>query len=397
MLLSRRLRAKLLRSGVSAVLVFHRARIRQVRFVMPQPSLTCFFRRCLVATTLAWLPGVAIHAQTPPASVRTEPFSVPVALPAPLPSHIDEWVSRWHRAAKSRSYVGTLVVSSAAGALSRARIAHTCAGPKQLERVESLTGVPRITYRWGNEVHTFLPQTRTLRRENFDPAGGFPSLAQVQGTAVTEFYTAAYQGAERVAGLLADVVWLRPGDSLRFGHRIWSERDTGLVLKMQTLQADGAVLEQVAFSEVDLQAVVPLELLRRDMQATRGYRVVDVPMRKTSAAAHGWVLRQSVPGFVLVHCYAHNSPSPVSRSLTAALLQCTYSDGLASVSLFIEPEGRADPGADTGTAQRIAGRWSMGATHVLSQPVGSEGWLTAVGEVPHDTLLQLAQGLERLR
>ena len=366
---------------------------------MPAPLFAGFFQRCLLAAGLACLPFSAVHAQAFKASAgRVEDSFAATALTAPatLPSHIDGWIARLHHAAKSRSYVGTLVVSSADGAMSSARITHACSGEKQLERIESLTGVPRITYRWGHEISIFLPQARILHRGHLDTGARFPSLDLVPGTAVADFYRAVYQGTDRVAGLAADVVWFKPSDSLRFGYRIWSERETGLVLKMQTLQDNGGVIEQVAFSEVDLQAVVPLAPMRRHMQATRGYQVVDVPLHKTSAVDHGWLLHASVPGFVPVHCYSH-SASPASGSPSNATLQCTFSDGLASVSLFIESYRQIGNGAGIGTAQRTGGRWSMGATHTLAQRAGPDGWLTAVGEVPPGTLLRFAQGLERVQ
>lgn len=80
-------------------------------------------------------------------------------------------------------------------------------------------------------------------------------------------------------------------------------------------------------------------------------------------------------------------------------LQCTYSEGFASVSLFIEPYAIAkdENASDSNAVQRSGGRWSMGATHALVQRVGLDGWLTAVGELPVDTLQQFAEGLERLQ
>ena len=44
----------------------------------------------------------------------------------------------------------------------------------------------------------------------------------------------------------------RAKDNLRFGYRVWSERKSGLVVKVQTLDPDGGVVEQLAFSELQL-------------------------------------------------------------------------------------------------------------------------------------------------
>jgi sigma-E factor negative regulatory protein RseB len=64
---------------------------------------------------------------------------------------IGEWLLRMHEASRRRSYVGTFVVSSYAGALSSARIWHACEGDVQMERVESLTGAPRAIFRRNDE------------------------------------------------------------------------------------------------------------------------------------------------------------------------------------------------------------------------------------------------------
>ena len=67
-------------------------------------------------------------------------------------------------------------------------------------------------------------------------------------------------------------------------------------------------------------------------------------------------------------------------------LQCIFSDGLASVSLFMEAY---DP------RRHVAeGALSLGATQTLTRRAG-DWWVTAVGEVPMPTLVGFAQGLER--
>jgi sigma-E factor negative regulatory protein RseB len=69
-------------------------------------------------------------------------------------------------------------------------------------------------------------------------------------------------------------------------------------------------------------------------------------------------------------------------------MQWVFSDGLASVSLFVEPFD----------AQRHdqEGEAALGATHSVSRRVG-EHWVTAVGEVPVSTLQRFTRVLERIR
>jgi sigma-E factor negative regulatory protein RseB len=86
---------------------------------------------------------------------------------------------------------------------------------------------------------------------------------------------------------------LVPRDNLRFGYRIWSEKKTGLVVKLQTLDADGQVIEQAAFSELQLDAPVKMDKLAQMMASTEGYRVEKSRTGQDHGTqAEGWLLKQ---------------------------------------------------------------------------------------------------------
>lgn len=304
---------------------------------------------------------------------------------------IADWLMRLHEASRRRAYIGTLVVSSD-GNMASSRIWHVCDGEKQIERVESLSGTPRSTFRRNDEVITFSPQSKVAVTEKRDSLGLFPHLLKSPDSAIDQFYSARAQGSERVAGFEADVVQLAPKDKLRFGYRIWSEKKTGLVVKLQTLDGDGRVLEQVAFSELQLDAPVSMDKLAQMMRNTEGYRLEKPELVKTTAAAEGWQLKSQVPGFKPMSCYRR--PTGTEAQSSGPLVQWVFSDGLASVSLFIEPYDRRRHGAE--------GLMAMGATHTLVRRMTDKRsdkdggwWLTVVGEVPGPTLQAFAHGLER--
>jgi sigma-E factor negative regulatory protein RseB len=210
---------------------------------------------------------------------------------------ISEWLMRMHEASRLRSYVGTFVVSSNTGSMSSARIWHACDGDLQVERVESLTGAPRSTFRRNDEVVTFLPESRVVRIEKRESLGLFPSLLKSSETSISDFYVARRVGADRIAGFETDVVHLAPKDSLRFGYRIWAEKKTGLVVKLQTVDAEGNVLEQAAFSELQLDAPVRIDKLSQMMASTEGWRIEKAEVVKTTAGAEGWQVKAPVAGF----------------------------------------------------------------------------------------------------
>ena len=300
---------------------------------------------------------------------------------------INDWLLRMHEASKNRAYIGTFVVSSGGG-MSSAKIWHVCEGNQQMERVETLTGAPRSIFRHNDQVVTFMPDHKVVRSEKRESLGMFPELLQSADNRIGDFYKVRQEGVERVAGVEADVVVLVPKDNMRFGYRVWTERKKGLVVKLQTLDIDGKVLEQAAFSELQLDAPVKMDKLIQMMGKVEGYRVEKPVLLKTTASAEGWVLKAPVAGFKPVSCYKR--PAGVAGSSQAAPgeepLQWMFSDGLATVSIFVEPYDRQ--------RHDKASSLSMGATQTMTKQLDTY-WLTVMGEVPMATLRLFASGLER--
>ncbi len=313
------------------------------------------------------------------------PSASPSAAPASASKEersIADWLTRIHDASRTRNYVGTFVMSSES-MLASARITHAADADQEVERVDALTGPARTTFRRNDHVMTFFEDAKVVRIEKREAPGLFPNVLLGPRASIPDFYSARQLGQDRVAGFEADVVLLRPLDGLRHGYRLWSEKRSGLVVKVQTLDAQGRVLEQAAFS--DLQIDVPLrpEKLVQKMLRPTGYRTEKLESAQVDPAAEGWELRRAVAGFQSMSCIKRPGAAGVVRQGT---VQWVFSDGLASVSLFLEPY---DP-------QRHAkeGLAGMGATLTLTKRM-QEWWLTAVGEVPLQTLKAFAQSLER--
>lgn len=313
------------------------------------------------------------------------------ASPAPASSSseaqtINDWLMRTHEASKRLAYVGTFVVSSG-GVMSSAKIWHACEGDQQIERVETLTGAPRSTFRHNGQVVTFLPDEKLVRSEATQSSGMFTNLLQSTDSRVADFYKVRREGVERVAGLDSDVVVLSPKDNMRFGYRVWTEQKRGLVIKLQTLDNSGAVLEQAAFSDLQIDAPVKIDKLVQLMGKVDGYRVEKSPVVKTSASAEGWTMKSSVPGFKSMNCYKRLAGS-ANGVFRGEALQWIFSDGLASVSIFLEPYDRQRHERES--------TFSLGATQTLTRQLG-DFWLTVIGEVPMPTLRILVSGLERIK
>ncbi len=332
------------------------------------------------AAKSALLPAVAPNSASQPVSARA----------------LNEWLMRINDASKQRTYTGTFVVS-VAGDISSARIWHACEGDQQMERVETLTGAPRSIFRRNNEVVTFFPEAKIARSEQRESLGLFPNLLKSNNNAIADFYNLKQLEAERVAGFETDVVQLVAKDPYRYSYRIWTEHKSGLVVKLQTLDGTGRVLEQAAFSELTLDAPVKMERLVQMMSNTAGHKLEHVELTKTTASAQGWVLSRDVPGFTAMGCYTRAlqpgaaSVNKVNTDLAnpqnaGKTMQWIFSDGLATVSLFVENYDRK--------RHTQEGTMSLGATHMVAKRM-NDWWLTAVGEVPVATLKLFAQQMER--
>ncbi|MBT0571359.1 MucB/RseB C-terminal domain-containing protein [Curvibacter sp. CHRR-16] len=300
---------------------------------------------------------------------------------------LQTWLKRTYDASRQNSYVGTFVVSSS-GRMYSARIIHASEGDLQVERIEALSGKPRITLRRNQQVMTLFPANQIAVVESRESLKDYPLQLRPGNAQVGQWYQLKPLGEERIAGMTTEVMRIAPKDALRYGYTVWADKHTGMVLRMQTMDAEGRILEQAAFSELQMGVPFSPAALAAQMQLPEGFRLVQREVTKTNAEAQGWKQTQTVVGFQTSAAYIRPTPMAASTDSSTAL-QWIFSDGLATVSVFVE---RFDPLRHT----REGGLETGGSTHIWTRR-HNNWWITAVGEVPMATLRQMAQGIERLQ
>lgn len=299
------------------------------------------------------------------------------------PGDAGQWLQRIQKAAADRSYQGTMM-TSAGGVVSSSRVAHICHGRDRFERIEVLDGQVRRQYRHNGVVLTLWPQTRVAVLEQPDPVTDFPALP-VSSQRALESYELRSIGMDRIAGYEAEVLMLKPRDALRYGQRLWAERDSGLLLRTDTLGPRGEVLESSAFTDLSIGGKLAADTVLGPMKKLEGYRVVRPQAVRTQLEAEGWGLARSVPGFQLVSC-VRRPLDPVAEGGPAdTALQAVFSDGLTHVSVFVE---RFDP------QRNKPMRTVLGATNTLMSRNG-DWWITIVGDVPMATVQQFESVWQR--
>ena len=301
---------------------------------------------------------------------------------------VREWLTRIHNAANQRNFQGTFVISSP-GAMASARISHFYDGTDQFERIEPLDGQARQVLRHNGVVHTVWPFDKVTLIEQREVLNSFPSLLQDADDHVANFYEVNLQPAERVAGHDANVLMLKPRDELRYGYRLWSDKLSGLLLRAEILNALGETLETSAFSDVDIGVRAQPDMVLLPMRKLAGYRVVKPQLTPTRLEAEGWRLRKTVAGFRQLSCVRRplDMLAPVNRkSASSQLIQAVFSDGITTVSLFIEPYNEDRHPRPTITV--------VGATQTLMSRQG-DFWITVVGDVPRATLRAFYEAVDR--
>lgn len=285
------------------------------------------------------------------------------------------WLRRIATAAHQQNYAGVFVYQSGERT-ETSRVSHMVDENGEHERLDTLDGLSREVIRNNDQVYCFQPDKNVMLVEKRQSIQPFPSLLPKQLSELTENYQIRKGGMERVAGFDAQVITLEPKDSFRYMRTLWAEVTTGLLLKTNVRNESGGIVGQFSFTQlviggkIDKSQFVPRQ---------------DVPKTSVSGGAvpgrgdgQVWEVTQVPPGFKKI--------VDINRTLPGkdgTVRHMVFSDGLATVSVFIEPAGK-DKVEDGGTLQ--------GSFHVYTRLV-SGNRVTVLGSVPAATVMQVANSV----
>lgn len=290
------------------------------------------------------------------------------------------WLKKMAAASRQLNYSGTFVYRYSSQSETSRIVHYVNQAGGEFERMETLDGPAREIIRTNDQVICYLPETRTVIIEKRGKRR-FPALVPEQLTGVSENYSIKVGKVDRVAGLDCQVIVLAPKDKARYGHRFCAETGSGLLLRARTYNENGEPLESFAFTEVKLGGSFNRDHVQsRYASKSRDWRVDHSAFSIAETPADtGWVVRQQPAGF--------RKLTELKRSFagrTTKVSHIVYSDGLAAVSVFIEPMPRVRP------AQSL---WHQGAVNIYTRPV-SDFMVTVLGEAPASTVMQIANSLE---
>ena len=283
------------------------------------------------------------------------------------------WLKKIQEATRNLSYSGTFVYQQGKQS-ETSRITRLASA--DVEKLEVLDGLPRELVRSKDTVRCYLPQAKVVKVEQRTPDRTFPALLPERITALARYYDIALGETRRIAGFECQSVNLTPKDDLRYGYHLYADRASGMLIGAVTVDSTGNQIEQFMFTQLTIRNVT------RDMVRTRhaadNWRVDNAEASPATLA--GWGLTAELPGFRKIMELKRRLG--VSRPVG----QVVYSDGLAAVSVFIEPLDARREAVRTGLA-------SVGAIHIYTREVANH-MVTVVGEAPAASVQRIANAVE---
>lgn len=287
-------------------------------------------------------------------------------------------VRKIQEAARTLNYVGVFAFQQGER-FESSRITHFFDGKIEKERIEVLDGAPREYLRIDDEVQGLMPDRKLvlLERKRGDR---FPGLLLNNAQSLEKNYSLRLApDLLRIAGRPCRGIEITPRDTHRYGYRLCADLETNLLLKAQMVGPDGVVIEQVAFTQVTIGADIT-EAMLTPSWTTTDWRTVRAQHSKVDLLAQGWRISAPagyVPTYQLERVFSNNK----------RVNQLVLSDGLATISIFIEPY------LPERSEYEPQGAARSGSVNIFGIKVANF-WLTVLGEVPAATLEQLAQSIQ---
>jgi sigma-E factor negative regulatory protein RseB len=260
-------------------------------------------------------------------------------------------------------------------------IVHINEAGSEYEKLESLDGPRREIIRHDGQVWSYAHH-KMVQIDSQKGRGRFPFLLPEQLTALSANYQANLLGEERVAGYNAQAILFIPKDNLRYSHKMWVHTDSGLLLKVAVLGDKNQVVEQYAFTQLQIggkldtswDGACDTTSMHNNDSAKSPEAAKDFAPTKS-----GWVADMLPEGF--------KKTMEIERTMRgkhAPVTQMVFSDGLSAISIFIEPNDNDE--------DDVEGLSSRGAVN-LYHKVLDKYLVTVVGEVPPRTVMQIVDSV----
>lgn len=290
-----------------------------------------------------------------------------------------DYIGKMGDALQTLNYQGSLVYINN-GQVESLQLFHKNDGKQEFERLVHLSGEPREVIRKGDVVTCYLPDSRSVvvGQRRFNNHLFAKLTANLEQFAPN--YSFITKGSDRVAGKDTQIIEINPKDPYRYGYRLWIDKASNLLLKSELVDGKGEVLEQMMFTQIDIVDHIPDAKLKPAISGESFTWHGDKDKSESPLDVdRSWQVANMPDGFMVSARYKQkmpNSDQPAEHVI--------ISDGLASVSVYIEPFNAE--------SKSFVGASRMGAMNIFGS-VHEDHQVTVVGEVPLPTVEMIAQSI----
>lgn len=283
----------------------------------------------------------------------------------------DPWriLTNAHSAAKELNYQGTYHFTDNKQSQS-VEITHALHGLDEYTRMILMDGSPGEMLSDGKNVIVYHSSDQNVHIKQKESHNLFPSVIPDNIENLKSVYTLHFDKIDRVADRAAQIVALIPKDNYRHAYRFWIDLKTSLLLKMIISDESNEVVEQAAFTKLNLtETQKDLSWYAPKIDFTKDYlnneNTIDLPVQKF------WQFSSIPKGFkeISVKASRNSGFDMLSHHLV-------FSDGLSYLSVFIQP-------VQSGHKPKV-GNISMGRTNVCARYYNGYQ-IMSVGAVPQKT------------
>jgi len=297
---------------------------------------------------------------------------------------IEEWLSKMHHAAHLLNYDGTFVYGHD-DELTSMQIFHSVDKKGEFERLISLDGSGREVIRSGDTVTCILPDKKSVVVDKSRPKTEFPPTFPLKIDRLLKTYSFHFAKNGMVAGQVTKQLIIKSRDQYRYGHALWVDAVTGLLLKDHLIGNNGKIIEQFMFTQINYPKVIKRSQLHSSSKLKKytWYEAKDFNQKSKVANKISWTATNIPPGYipgVKRHQNMTMSAMPVEHLM--------YSDGLSSISIFVEKQMEH--------SKNLMGGSTMGAVNAYGRSVGKYH-VTVVGDVPQVTVKMIGDSVEQIK
>lgn len=284
-------------------------------------------------------------------------------------------------ASRSLNYDGVFVYSIGKQ-MDTMRIIHKSGNGESFERLISLTGHAREVIRDKDHVRCYFPENKAVVVEKSRQGELISTYLPQPIKSISDFYIFEIAGEDRIAGLDAWIINIRPIDKYRYGYQLWIDKASRLLLKSELKNQLGVTLEQIMFAQLNVLDDIDDALLEPSTAAEgfTWYRNSPNEVSDTNESDIQWKVTWMPAGFSM----SEQSKEPMLTS-RMPVEHLVYSDGLAMVSIYVEKLNQQP--------DIVVGASNFGGVNTYAVFAGGYQ-ITAVGEVPKSTVKLMADSVK---